>query len=63
MVDLKSVAACVSVAVVLVGALPEAQLAVHLDPSHPIVFETEALRVLNVTSAADQTSLEHVLAN
>jgi quercetin dioxygenase-like cupin family protein len=52
-----------SLAVAMTAASAAAQLAVHLDPSHPIVFETEALRVLNVTIAADQTSLEHVHAN
>jgi hypothetical protein len=52
-VELRHFAVWMSFAVAMTAASAAAQLAVHLDPSHPIVFETEALRVLNVSIAAN----------
>jgi quercetin dioxygenase-like cupin family protein len=39
------------------------QVPVHLEPSHPAVFENTALRVLNVNIEAGDTTLDHVHAN
>ena len=40
-----------------------AQVPVHLEPRHPVVFENEAFRVLNVNIEGGDTTLDHVHAN
>jgi hypothetical protein len=36
---------------------------VHLEPRHPVVFENEALRVLNVNIEGGDTTLDHIHSN
>jgi quercetin dioxygenase-like cupin family protein len=39
-----------------------AQVPVHLEPRHPVVFESDLLRVLNVNIEAGDSTLDHVHA-
>jgi quercetin dioxygenase-like cupin family protein len=43
-------------------AVVAAQVPVHLEPRHPVAFENEKLRVLNVNIEAGDTTLDHVHA-
>ena len=61
----RRLAAAIGVCLVAVALGPDvlAQVPVHLEPRHPVAFENNALRVLNVNIGGGDTTLDHIHEN
>jgi len=57
-----TVASVCRIALGLCAGVVAAQVPVHLEPRHPVAFENETLRVLNVNIEAGDTTLDHIHA-